>query len=155
MRDLLSKTRQELSGFGVTVVLEAFTAYRKERPMTVSSPNLFLIYVTDVERATRFYSDLFAMTPQMTTPRYVSFEVAPGVLFALWSGRAETVDATAPRFSEVGLMVPGSAAAVDAIHDEWAGKGVTVVEAPHDEVFGRTFVVSDPDGNLIRVSPLD
>ncbi|WP_254704717.1 VOC family protein [Rhodococcus pyridinivorans] len=123
--------------------------------MTVSSPNLFLIYVTDVERATRFYSDLFAMTPQMTTPRYVPFEVAPGVLFALWSGRAGTVDANAPRFSEVGLMVPGSAAAVDAIHDEWAGKGVTVVEAPHDEVFGRTFVVSDPDGNLIRVSPLD
>jgi predicted enzyme related to lactoylglutathione lyase len=123
--------------------------------MTVSSPNLFLIYVTDVERATRFYSDLFDMTPQMTTPRYVSFEVAPGVLFALWSGRAGAVDANAPRFSEVGLMVPGSAAAVDAIHDEWVGKGVTVVEAPHDEVFGRTFVVSDPDGNLIRVSPLD
>ncbi|MDV6248262.1 glyoxalase, partial [Rhodococcus opacus] len=91
--------------------------------MTVSSPNLFLICVTDVERATRFYSDLFAMTPQMTTPRYVSVEVAPGVLFALWSGRAETVDATAPRFSEVGVMVPGSTAAVDAIHDEWAGKG--------------------------------
>ncbi len=152
---LLSKTRQELSGFGATVVPEAFTAYRKGMSMTVSSPNLFLIYVTDVERATRFYSDLFDMTPQMTTPRYVSFEVAPEVLFALWSGRAETVDANASRFSEVGLMVPGSAAAVDAIYDEWAGKGVTVVEAPRDEVFGRTFVVSDPDGNLIRVSPLD
>jgi hypothetical protein len=24
-----------------------------------------------------------------------------------------------------------------------------------DEVFGRTFVVTDPDGNLIRVSPID
>jgi predicted enzyme related to lactoylglutathione lyase len=34
-------------------------------------------------------------------------------------------------------------------------KGVTVVEEPHDEVFGRTFVVTDPDGNLIRVSPID
>jgi hypothetical protein len=30
-----------------------------------------------------------------------------------------------------------------------------VVEEPHDEVFGRTFVVADPDGNLIRVSPID
>ena len=123
--------------------------------MTVSSPNLFLIYVTDIDRATRFYSDLFGVTPQMTTPRYVPFEVAPGVLFALWSGRADTVRADAPRFSEVGLMVPGSTGAVDAIHEEWVGKGVTVVEAPHDDVFGRTFVVADPDGNLIRVSPLD
>ena len=123
--------------------------------MTVSTPNLFLIYVTDVARATRFYSALFGMSPQMTTPRYVPFEVAPGVLFALWSGRAGEVTVEAPRFSEVGLMVPGSADAVDAIHDEWVGKGVTVVEAPHDEVFGRTFVVTDPDGNLIRVSQLD
>ncbi len=29
-----------------------------------------------------------------------------------------------------------------------------VVEEPHDDVFGRTFVIADPDGNLIRVSPV-
>ncbi|WP_296141307.1 hypothetical protein [uncultured Tessaracoccus sp.] len=34
-------------------------------------------------------------------------------------------------------------------------EGVHVVEEPHDEVFGRTFVVTDPDANLIRVSPVD
>ncbi|MEU9848796.1 VOC family protein [Streptomyces sp. NPDC047985] len=108
--------------------------------------------MTDVERATRFYSDLFEMEPVVTTPRYVPFEVAPGVLFALWSGRSETVTSATPRTSEVGLMVPGAAAAVD---ERWLAKGVTVVEEPHDEVFGRTFVVTDPDGNLIRVSPVD
>jgi predicted enzyme related to lactoylglutathione lyase len=36
-----------------------------------------------------------------------------------------------------------------------SAKGVTVVEEPHDDVFGRTFVITDPDGNLIRVSPID
>ncbi|GAA4008002.1 hypothetical protein GCM10022384_62380 [Streptomyces marokkonensis] len=91
----------------------------------------------------------------MTTPRYVPFEVAPGVLFALWSGRADRVSPSTPRTSEVGLMVPGSSAAIDDIHAAWTAKGVTVVEPPHDEVFGRTFVVADPDGNLIRVSPVD
>ncbi|MFI9627468.1 VOC family protein [Streptomyces sp. NPDC052042] len=60
-----------------------------------------------------------------------------------------------PRTSEVGLMVPGGGAEVDAVYEGWLTKGVTVVEEPHDEVFGRTFVVSDPDGNLIRVSPVD
>lgn len=118
----------------------------------MSTPNLFLIYVTDVERATAFYRDLFDMEPQMTTPRYVPFEVAPGVLFALWSGRADRVTPDAQRHSEVGLMVPG---AVDDVFDAWTAKGATVVEAPYDDVFGRTFVVADPDGNLIRVSPLD
>lgn len=119
------------------------------------TPNLFLIYVTDVERATAFYRDLFDMEPQLITPRYVPFEVAPGVLFALWSGRADRVSADAQRHSEVGLMVPGSAAAVDELFAAWTAKGATEVEAPYDDVFGRTFVVADPDGNLIRVSPLD
>lgn len=126
----------------------------------MTTPNLFLVYVTDVDRATAFYSDLFDMQPVMRTPRYVPFEVAPGVLLAVWSGATEDpvlarAMPTTPRTSEVGLMVPGSSAAVDAVYDEWSAKGVTVVEEPHDDVFGRTFVITDPDGNLIRVSPVD
>ena len=119
------------------------------------APNLFLIYVTDVERATNFYRDLFEIEPVMTTPRYIPFEVAPGVLFALWSGRADQISTQTPRTSEVGLMVPGSTAAVDDTYATWVAKGATIVEEPYDDVFGRTFVVADPDGNLIRVSPVD
>lgn len=121
----------------------------------MAAPNLFLIYVTDVERATEFYRDLFEIEPTMVTPRYVAFEVAPGVLFSLWSGRSEHVTPDLPRTCEVGLMVPGAADAVNAVYEAWTAKNVTVVEEPHDEVFGRTFVIADPDGNLVRVSPLD
>lgn len=121
----------------------------------MSAPNLFLIYVSDVERSTAFYSELFEVEPVMRTPRYVPFEVAPGVLFALWSGRSERATPDTPRTSEVGLMVPGGASAIDEMYSDWSAKGVTVVEEPHDDVFGRTFVVTDPDGNLIRVSPVD
>lgn len=121
----------------------------------MATPNLFLIYVTDVERSADFYSDLFNMEPATVTPYYIPFEVAPGVLFALWSGNSENAEAATPRTSEVGLMLPGSQVAVDNCYSEWVSKGVTVVEEPHDAVFGRTFVISDPDGNLIRVSPVD
>ncbi len=121
----------------------------------MSAPNLFLVYVTDVERSTRFYSDLFDIEPITVTPRYVPFQIAPGVLFAIWSGRGETVTPTTPRSTELGLMVPRSEAAVDDIYTTWVAKGVTVIEEPHDDVFGRTFVITDPDGNLIRVSPVD
>lgn len=121
----------------------------------MAAPNLFLIYVTDIERSTAFYSDLFDIEPVLLTPRYVPFEVAPGVLFALWSGRADTVSASTPRLSEVGLMLPGKQSSVDDLFTAWAAKGVTVIEEPHDDVFGRTFVITDPDGNLIRVSPID
>jgi predicted enzyme related to lactoylglutathione lyase len=120
----------------------------------MTTPNLFLIYVSDVERATRFYSDLFEMEPKMTTPRYVPYEVAPGVLFALWSGRSDQLT-DAARTSEVGLMVPGGPDRVDALYDAWVAKGATVYQQPYDDVFGRTFMITDPDGNLIRVSPID
>jgi hypothetical protein len=44
----------------------------------MTAPNLFIVYVTDIERATNFYRDLFEIEPVMITPRYVPFEVAPG-----------------------------------------------------------------------------
>ena len=121
----------------------------------MSAPNLFLIYVTDVDRATNFYRDLFEIEPMMTTPRYVPFEVAPGVLFALWSGRGGNVTPDTPRSFEIGLMVPLSKGSVDDTYERWVTKGVTVIEEPYDDVFGRTFVIADPDGNYIRVSPAD
>lgn len=119
------------------------------------TPNLFLIQVQDAQSATAFYSDLFQIEPDFTSPRYVAFPVAPGVLFALWTGHNEHAVPSTPRTSEIGLMVPGSAAAVDEIFEEWSAKDVTIIERPHDDVFGRTFLVADPDGNLIRVSPVD
>ncbi|MFC7401908.1 VOC family protein [Citricoccus sp. GCM10030269] len=121
----------------------------------MTAPNLFLFYVQDVEASTAFYSDLFEISPNFTSPRYVAFEVAPGVLFALWSGNNDHAVPATPRTSEIGLMEAGGSEAVDAVYTRWIGKGVTVVEEPHDDVFGRTFVITDPDGNLIRVSPTD
>ena len=72
------------------------------------APNLFLIYVTDVRRATDFYRDLFEIEPLMTTTRYVPFEVAPGVLFALWSGRSgQEGDAREDEANDLGTRAHG------------------------------------------------
>ena len=121
----------------------------------MSAPNLFLVYVQDAEAATSYYSSLFEIEPTFTSPRYIAFEVAPNVLFALWTGQNTHATPATPRTSEIGLMIEGGAAAIDAKFAEWHDKGAIVIEAPHDDVFGRTFVVSDPDGNLIRVAPID
>jgi len=119
------------------------------------APNLFLVYVSDMPRATEFYRNLFEIEPLMVTPRYVPFQIAPGVLFALSNGRGDQVDPRTPRTSEIGLTVPRTATAVDDVYQAWLAKGVNVVEEPHDEVFGRTFTITDPDGNLIFVAPVD
>jgi predicted enzyme related to lactoylglutathione lyase len=122
---------------------------------SMPAPNLFLIGVRETQAATAFYSDLFEIEPTFTSPHYVAFDVAPGVLLALWTGYAEHSVPSTPRMSEIGLMVPGPSEAVDDIFTDWVAKGVAVVQKPHDAVFGRTFVIADPDGNLIRVSPID
>ncbi|MFE7603650.1 VOC family protein [Brachybacterium paraconglomeratum] len=119
------------------------------------APNLFLIGVRDAEAATDFYSDLLEIAPSFVSPRYVAFAVAPGVLFALWTGYGDRVDPDVPRTSEVGLMVPGPAETIDELYTTWAAKGARVIEEPHDAIFGRTFVIADPDGNYLRVSPVD
>lgn len=124
----------------------------------MGAPNLFLIYVRDAAESARFYGDLFDMEPSFTSPFFISFDIGGGVSFAVWSGEdagARAADAVhAPRH-EIGLTLPGGADEIDTRFEQWRAKGLPVVSEPHDAVFGRTFVVADPDGHLIRVSPVD
>lgn len=119
------------------------------------APNLFIVYVNDVAASTTFYSELFDMTPRFTSPRFVEFELAPGVGLALWSGHADSLGKSSPRTSEVCLNLPGGPEAIEQQHAAWCALGVDIVQPPHDDVFGRTFVARDLDGNLLRVAPVD
>ena len=40
------------------------------------SPNLQLIYVSDIERSTFFYKTIFKKDPVFTSPRYVAFSAS-------------------------------------------------------------------------------
>jgi hypothetical protein len=117
-------------------------------------PNLQLVYVSDIERSTTFYINLFHEEPVFSSPRYVAFSSGGDALFAIWSG-AEVPDLNVPRYSEIGIMLPSSEA-VDLLFDEWKNNPeINIMKEPYTEVFGRTFLVKDPDGHIIRVSPLD
>lgn len=118
--------------------------------------NLQLVYVSDIERSTDFYRSLFCMEPIFTSPRYVAFPASASgeALFAIWSG-GETPDPKAQRFSEIGIMLPTNDD-VDNMFNIWKDNpDISIVKEPYKEVFGLTFLVKDPDGNIIRVSPLD
>ena len=87
--------------------------------------------------------------------RHAAFEISKDVLFAVWTGHNTHMEKQTPRTSEIGLMLDGPASRLDETYRVWKSKGVQIVQPPYDDVFGRTFVVADPDGNLIRVSPVD
>lgn len=125
--------------------------------MTVThKANLQLVYVSDIARSTAFYQEIFNLTPAFSSPRYVAFaaDSSSEALFAIWTG-GEKPDLATPRFSEIGIMV-SSNEEVDGLFDRWRNNvDITIVRAPYDEVFGRTFLVKDPDGHIIRVCPRD
>jgi predicted enzyme related to lactoylglutathione lyase len=117
-------------------------------------PNLQLIYVSDIERSTAFYETLFNAKPVFSSPRYVTFSVDGEAVFAIWTG-GTTPDIAAPRFSEIGIMLPSNED-VDRLFKEWQkNSDIKIIREPYTEVFGRTFLVADPDGHIIRVCPLD
>jgi predicted enzyme related to lactoylglutathione lyase len=116
---------------------------------------VFIVYVNDAPEAADFYADLLEIEPSFQHPAYVAFGLGEGAALALWSGRTDDLTPAVRRTGEVCLTLPGGPEAIDRRFERWVAKGVRVVSPPSDEVFGRTFVVADPDGNLIRVAPVD
>ena len=125
--------------------------------MTITpKANLQLIYVSDISHSTDFYKKIFKSDPVFLSPRYVAFAADSNseAIFAIWTG-GNKPNITAPRFSEIGIML-SSNEEVDRLFDEWRGESeITIIKEPYDEVFGRTFLVQDPDGHIIRVCPRD
>lgn len=120
------------------------------------TPNLQLIYVSDIERSTNFYNFIFKKEPIFVSPRYVAYSSSGDALFAIWSG-GEKPTTGIPRFSEIGIMLP-TGKDVDNLYTEWKNQvecKINVLKEPYTDVFGRTFLISDPDGHIIRVCPMD
>ena len=116
--------------------------------------NLQLVYVKEIEKSVAFYKQLFAADPVFETPRYVAFSTGGDGLFAVWNGGLAP-DPAVPRFSEVGITVPKNED-VQALFEKWnAEMKLDIVMKPTEEIFGLTFMIKDPDGHLIRVSPVD
>lgn len=117
-------------------------------------PNFFVIYVSDVQRSATFYSDLFEMEPTTVSPVFIGYTLEGGVTLGLFSGPPVDFDSHPQRHSELGVEVPGGAAGVQSVWDNWSSKSLKVLEEVHDAGFGSTFLVADPDGNYIRVTPV-
>lgn len=121
----------------------------------MSTPNLFINFVSDAQASKRFYAELFDFEPVAESPRFIVFPLGDQVQFAIWCADGYPASPDMPRTSEVCLNLPGGAEAIEEKYAEWQALGVRTLEAPHDEPFGRTFVIADPDGNRIRVAPVD
>jgi len=120
----------------------------------IRKPNLQLIYVSDIQTSTEYYKHLFNFDPHFITPRYVVFKIDGEADFAIWSG-AGAPDENAPRFSEIGINLASDGEVIELYNDWKESSKINIYKELHTDVFGETFLIKDPDGNIIRVSSVD
>ena len=116
-----------------------------------SDPNFVILYVKDATRSAAFYTDLLGRPPAQAAPTFAAFPLESGVVLGLW-----TRDDVQPKVDGAGdrgeICFPAAdAAAVKAVHADWAKRGLPITQQPTDMSFGHTFVALDPDGHRLRV----
>ena len=110
-----------------------------------------LLFVTNPQKSSLFYQEIFNIKPIEESPTFVMFSLPNGVMLGLWNRyTAEPRVEAMPGALEICFPTED----VDQLYEEWGKKRVTIAQKPTDMDFGRTFVILDPDGHRIRAYKL-
>lgn len=116
----------------------------------MSDPNFVILYAENPANSAAFYVGLLGKPPVEASPTFAMFALESGVMLGLWAAHTVQPQATVAGGAEIAFAVDGIAT-VNAMHAEWCGKGLKIVQAPTAVDFGFTFVALDPDGHRLRV----
>ena len=112
--------------------------------MTVTGLDFVSLQVRDLAASQAFYERWFGLQPSPAGPPHAVVFTTTPIAFALRELVPGTdLDAAKPG---LGVALWFHADDVQAIQDGLAADGATIVTAPFDGPFGRTFTVADPDG---------
>lgn len=118
--------------------------------MPAIGPDFISLQVSDLDASQAFYEHYLGLVrSQAGPPHAVVFETSP-IAFALRDLVAGT-DLDAVAQPGIGAAIWLKATEVQAIHDALVADGRTIVVAPIDGPFGRTFTFADPDGYWITL----
>lgn len=111
-------------------------------------PALTILYVDHPPSSAAFYADLFGREPAELSATFAMIPLAGGHRLGLWS--RHTVEPAASAGGGGGELACITDD-VDATHEAWRARGLTILQPPTDMDFGRCFVALDPDGHRLRV----
>ena len=113
--------------------------------MPVTGPDFVSLQVRDLDASQAFYETYLGLVRSPAGPPHaVVFDTRP-IAFAV-RDLVPGTDLDAVRQPGLGTAVWLHATDVQDIHDALAAAGHTIVSAPVDGPFGRTFTCADPDG---------
>ncbi len=109
---------------------------------------LVILYVDAPQRSARFYADLLGVPVVESSPTFAMLQLSGGVALGLWSRHTvEPRAGAAVGGGEIVFTDPD----IDAVHTDWVGRAVAILQPPTDLDFGRSFTAADPDGHRLRV----
>lgn len=118
--------------------------------MPVTGPDFVSLQVRELAASQAFYEQYLGLVRSPAGPPHaVVFETRP-IAFAVRDVMPGTDLDSAPR-PGIGAALWLHATDVQEIHDALAADGHTIVAAPVDGPFGRTFTFADPDGYQITL----
>jgi catechol 2,3-dioxygenase-like lactoylglutathione lyase family enzyme len=118
---------------------------------TLSDPNFIILYVENIPQSAAFYADLLGRAPAESSPNFAMFPLSSGVMLGLWARHdVKPAPIASGGGAEICIAVT-HVEAVDSLHTEWRGRGLTIIQPPTKMDFGHTFVACDPDGHRLRV----
>lgn len=118
--------------------------------MPAIGPDFISLQARDLNASQAFYEQYLGLVRSPAGPPHaVVFETKP-IAFALRDVVPGT-DLASAAHPGVGAAIWLLATDVQAIHDALVADGHTIVAAPIDGPFGRTFTFADPDGYRITL----
>lgn len=118
--------------------------------MLVSGPDFISLQVRDLDVSREFYEKYLGLVRSPAGPPHaVVFETTP-IAFAL-RDLVPGTDLASVAQPGIGAAIWLRATDVQRIHDALVAEGHTIVAAPIDGPFGRTFTFADPDGYHITL----
>jgi predicted enzyme related to lactoylglutathione lyase len=118
--------------------------------MPANGPDFISFQARDLDASQTFYERYLGLVRSQTGPPHaVVFETKP-IAFALREVVPGTGLASVAQ-PGIGAAIWFHATDVQAIHDALAADGHTIVSAPVDGPFGRTFTFADPDGYQVTL----
>lgn len=118
-------------------------------------PNSIILYVSDVEKSTRFYTRLLNAEPVEQYSEFSVFALSDDMILGL-QAKSGIDPAPQPHIGGTEIcMSDVSNRVVDEIFRKWSELGVEIIMKPAMLDFGYTFVATDPDGHRLRVCATD
>ena len=125
-------------------------AHQATAKVTVCDPNFILLYVESPAASAAFYGDLLGRPPVESSPTFAMFALASGVMLGLWARHTVEPAAEGRGGGEIAFAVADTDM-LHALHADWSGRALTIIQPPTDMDFGLTFAALDLDGHRLRV----